>query len=165
MAHRVDDAARRRALSTDAALAPRAVLDTNVWLDLLVFRDPRAAALDAALRSGALVAVVDDACIDEWRRVLGYPTLALAPQQRDALDAEFTRLTLRLHAPPPHPLPRCKDADDQKFLELALASGARWLVSRDNALLALARRTQREGWFEIVPPEQWAIAGTDGSTA
>lgn len=135
---------------------PRAVLDTNVWLDLLVFRDPRAAALDAALRSGAVAAVVDDACIDEWRRVLGYPLLALDPERRTALDAEFARLTL--HMAPESPrcrLPRCKDPDDQKFLELALASGARWLVSRDRALLALARRTAREGWFGIVTPEHW----------
>lgn len=137
-------------------MPPRAVLDTNVWLDLLVFRDPRAAGLDAALRSGALVAVVDDACIEEWRRVLGYPVLALAPERRTALDLEFARLTSRL-APGPLPCrpPRCKDPDDQKFLDLALAGGARWLVSRDRALLALARRTAREGWFEIVTPQHW----------
>lgn len=139
-------------------MPPRAVLDTNVWLDLLVFRDPRAAGLDAALRSGTVAAAVDDACIEEWRRVLGYPLLALEPERRVALDAEFARLTLRLE-PAPHsgPLPRCKDPDDQKFLELALVCGARWLVSRDRALLALARRTVREGWFDIVTPQTWSL--------
>jgi putative PIN family toxin of toxin-antitoxin system len=138
---------------------PRAVLDTNVWLDLLVFRDPRAAGLDAALRSGAVVAVVDDACIGEWQRVLEYPVLALPPERRAALDLEFARLTSRAApAAPPCRLPRCRDPDDQKFLDLALASGARWLVSRDRALLTLARRTAREGWFDIVTPQHWPHA-------
>jgi predicted nucleic acid-binding protein len=37
-------------------------------------------------------------------------------------------------------LPRCSDPHDQKFLELALASGADILVTKDQALLELARR-------------------------
>jgi putative PIN family toxin of toxin-antitoxin system len=136
--------------------APRVVLDTNVWLDLLVFRDPRAARLDAALHAGAVVAAVDNACTEEWRRVLGYPALALEPARRAAVDAEFVRLSLRLDAASPsRPLPRCRDPDDQKFLELALVCGARWLISRDRALLMLARRVARERLFYIVPPEVW----------
>lgn len=135
------------------------MLDTNAWLDLLVFRDPRAAALDGALRSGVVIAVVDEGCRAEWRRVLDYPALALSTDHRDAIDAEFGQLARRITtAAPPHALPRCGDPDDQKFLELALASGARWLVTRDRALLALARRTAREGWFEIVEPDRWRLA-------
>lgn len=134
------------------------MLDTNAWLDLLVFRDPRAAALDAAVRSGLIVALVDTACRAEWQRVLDYPALALTTGRRAAIDAEFERLVHRVDATAlPHPLPRCKDPDDQKFLELALAANAQWLVTRDRALLALARRTSREGWFEIVEPERWTL--------
>jgi putative PIN family toxin of toxin-antitoxin system len=134
------------------------VLDTNVWLDLLVFRDPRAAGLEAALRAGDTVAVVDDACRAEWQRVLHYATLALDADRRTAIEAEFERLTHCVDsARAPQPLPRCQDPDDQKFLELALASGARWLVTRDRALLALARRVSRAGWFEILEPREWAL--------
>lgn len=136
------------------------MLDTNAWLDLLVFRDPRAAALDAALRTGDVVAVVDDACRAEWLRVLDYPVLELAPDRRAALEGEFDRLVHRVDSgAPARPLPRCKDPDDQKFLELALACGARWLVTRDRALLALARRMEREGAFEIVEPIHWSGIG------
>jgi len=39
-----------------------------------------------------------------------------------------------------HSLPRCKDPDDQKFLELAARTGANLLVSKDKALLRLARK-------------------------
>lgn len=142
------------------------MLDTNVWLDLLLFRDPRAAGLDAALRAGEVVAVVDDACQDEWRRVLDYPALALDPVRIAALGAEFNRLAQHVDAgPSPLPLPRCQDPDDQKFLELAAASSARWLVSRDRALLALARRIARAGAFEIVEPAHWATTGAAGRSA
>ncbi|HEX7972278.1 MAG TPA: PIN domain-containing protein, partial [Thiobacillus sp.] len=37
-------------------------------------------------------------------------------------------------------MPRCRDADDQKFLELAAACSAEALVSKDRALLDLRRR-------------------------
>ena len=56
------------------------------------------------------------------------------------------------------PLPACRDPDDQKFLELAQASGAQWLISKDRDLLKLARRTRKAGWFLILKPEQWSPA-------
>ncbi|GHA77111.1 putative toxin-antitoxin system toxin component, PIN family [Cognatilysobacter bugurensis] len=136
------------------------MIDTNAWLDLLVFRDPRAARLNAALCAGTVTAVVDAACVAEWHRVLDYPALALDPGRRATIDTEFHRRSHRVEtAAPPHPLPRCEDPDDQKFLELALVTDARWLITRDRALLALARRTAREGWFDIVEPALWTPDG------
>jgi predicted nucleic acid-binding protein len=52
--------------------------------------------------------------------------------------------------------PRCRDPDDQKFLELAMASGAAVLFSRDAEVLKLGRRTARQGWFQILRPEDWS---------
>ena len=141
---------------------PRIVLDTNVCLDLLVFDDPRVARLRDALRAGAVEAMTDAPCREEWRRVLAYPVLAL-PEARQAVAlTEFDRLTtcqdgnaIPQAADAPR-LPRCRDPDDQKFLELALRSGARWLLTRDDQLLALGRRTAREGWFAVLTPQEWA---------
>ena len=48
------------------------------------------------------------------------------------------------------PLPRCKDKDDQKFLELSARCGADVLVSKDKALLKLRGRTKLS--FQIVGP-------------
>ena len=45
-------------------------------------------------------------------------------------------------------LPACRDPDDQKFLALAAACGARVLLTKDLELLRLARRVP----FAIVPP-------------
>ncbi|WP_238978775.1 PIN domain-containing protein [Novilysobacter arseniciresistens] len=154
---------------TLVAGAPRIVLDTNVWLDLLVFADPRTAPLREALDSGAVTAVVDAGCREEWQRVLGYPLLRLEPSRRDELVAAFDALAWALPAvsgadgtarsaragTAAGSVPRCRDPDDQKFLELAQASGARWLLSRDRHLLSLARRCKREGLFEITTPEEW----------
>ncbi|WP_441005125.1 PIN domain-containing protein, partial [Novilysobacter viscosus] len=57
------------------AAVPRVVLDTNVCLDLWLFGDPRAADLRAALHAGGVLAVTDQACREEWLRVLHYPQL------------------------------------------------------------------------------------------
>ena len=140
--------------------ADRIVLDTNVCLDLWVFADPRVRALHAALKAGAVQAVTDTACRDEWHRVLRYPQLRLGDAARRAHADAFDALVIRLpdDADPDQTaarLPRCADPDDQKFLQLALSSGARWLLSRDNDLLALDRRMQRDGLFGIVSPQLW----------
>jgi predicted nucleic acid-binding protein len=141
----------------------RLVLDTNVCLDLFVFGDAACAALRDALATGEVEAVADAACRDEWLRVLAYPPLALDAARRDAAAAAFDAClcllpaTERRPAPATSRLPRCADPDDQKFLELAQACGAQWLLSRDNELLRLARRTRRDHGFDIVAPQAWAL--------
>jgi predicted nucleic acid-binding protein len=49
---------------------------------------------------------------------------------------------------------RCTDPDDQKFIDAAIVS-AQWLISRDRAVLKLARRAAALG-LRIVTPERWA---------
>jgi putative PIN family toxin of toxin-antitoxin system len=140
---------------------PRIVLDTNAWLDLLVFDDPRIGAIREALREARIEAVTDAACREEWRRVLDYPLLALEPDRQGSLMQVFDAVATRLETPSiaTLPLPRCRDPDDQKFLELAHASDARWLVSRDKAVLKLNRRTRKAGLFAIIVPEAWLPTG------
>lgn len=144
------------ALSALAA-PPRVVLDTNACLDLFVFAAPEVAALHAALHGGEVLALTNNACRDEWLRVLRYPVLQL---DEDAIATAVAAHDALVHCiqgedTPGVRLPRCADPDDQKFLQLAHACGARWLLSRDKALLVLARRTQREGLFRILPPSAW----------
>lgn len=139
---------------------PRLVLDTNVALDLFVFHDAAVAPLREALEQGLVQAVVNDACRAEWLAVLDYPEFGLAADARATAVAAFD-LSVdllsdgQLTIPADVKLPRCADPDDQKFLELALAAGAAWLLSKDKAVLKLARRTAREGWFQILPPTAW----------
>ena len=154
----------------------RIVLDTNVCLDLFVFRDPRWQPLLEAMQAGAVRAVTRADCRMEWTLVLAYTKLGLDKAAREAAQAEFDRWIPLIDADVDTgvvtssvALPVCKDPDDQKFLELAAASGAALLLSKDKALLKLARRTRKLGLFEIMSPAQWVDAlnagiGTIGTT-
>ncbi len=142
---------------------PRIVLDTNVCLDLFLFNDPQCVHLMAGLRHGSVQAITRDDCRDEWRRVLHYPQLPVDDVTRPAVSAAFDALVQHL-APLESTtqddalLPRCADADDQKFLELALAANASWLISKDKELLKLDRRSRAAGLFPILLPQQWSLA-------
>jgi uncharacterized protein len=156
----ISDPAFEALLQGMSADIDRIVLDTNVCLDLFVFDDPRCERLRDALHAGEVVAVTDDPCRDEWMRVLRYPDLRLDEAMGAVALARFDS-TMKHRLPLPSeevglsPLPRCRDPDDQKFLELALRTSARWLLTRDDHLLALAKRTRREGLFEILTPSEW----------
>lgn len=132
------------------------VLDTNTVLALWMFRDPRLTRLGAAVEAGRLRLVSREDAIEELRRVLAYPQFGLAPATRSALLAEY-RARCRLLPPATGAqtgLPQCRDPDDQKFLDIALAGGARLLVSRDKALLRLARHARVRENFYILTPER-----------
>lgn len=134
----------------------RLVLDTNVVLDLLHFRDAAALPLLRALQSGAAVALRSAACFEELARVLRYAEFGLAGEDaRRILDA-YAGLTRPCEAAADASLPRCRDADDQKFLELAQAARADLLVTKDKALLKLARNKRRLNGLRILAPAQAA---------
>jgi uncharacterized protein len=136
--------------------APRAVLDSNVWIDILVFDDPATRPIRAALEARTLEALIDSRCLNELTRVLDYPQFVrLAVDKAAALDTVARLSHLVAPEPPPAdapPLPKCRDRDDQKFLELAHAARADWLVSKDRAVLKLAKRTARDFGFRIAQP-------------
>jgi putative PIN family toxin of toxin-antitoxin system len=136
------------------------VLDTNVWLDWLVFDDPSVLSLKAAVDAGEAEIFMASACEEELARVLASPlqkaTLDAAAQVRcleecrrivQWVDGSLSRDTRRL--------PVCRDPDDQKFLELANECGADFLVTRDRALLVLGRRKTRPLVFRIARPEEF----------
>lgn len=131
------------------------VLDTHIWLDWLVFRDAGIAPIQSAISANRAVVCIDAPCLAELARVLGYPLgkAALdAAAQCAALDA-CRRIARLIEASGPRTtLPLCRDRDDQKFLELALAAGADVLITKDRELLALKRRTP----FRILRPEDFA---------
>jgi putative PIN family toxin of toxin-antitoxin system len=133
----------------------RIVLDTNIWLDWLVFRDSSVLSLQNAVAEGRAEIVIDAACEAELERVLAYDLARHsldAAGQADCL-AECRRIAQCIDTAAPEAgraqLPRCRDPDDQKFLELALAARAEVLITKDHQLLELARRTKP---FRILNP-------------
>ena len=149
--------------ASPAARALRVVLDSNVWIDILVFDDPHTRPIRTALESGALEALIDARCLAELTYVLDYPQFAKREIDKAAALATLGRLSQLVEpglAPveDARPLPKCKDRDDQKFLELAHTAGADWLVSKDRAVLKLARRIARDFAFQIAQPAPFVSA-------
>ncbi|SAL40703.1 nucleotide-binding protein [Caballeronia turbans] len=138
----------------------RVVLDSNVWIDILVFDDPATRPIHAALEARTLEALIDARCLRELTRVLDYPQFVRMEIDKAAALATVTRLSTLVAATieeGERALPKCRDRDDQKFLELAHASGAEWLVSKDRAVLKLARRIARDFAFRIAEPKPFVL--------
>lgn len=136
----------------------RIVIDTNVCLDLFVFRDSRWQGLLAALKRRSIEAVTREDCRMEWLAVLQYNHLPLDNASRPVAAEEFDALIACIPSNELQPrseirLPLCSDPDDQKFLELARDAKAHALITKDKALLKLARKTARAGLFGIIRPE------------
>ena len=128
------------------------VLDTQIWLDWLVFDDASVARLREAHAAKRVDIVIDAACEAELVRVLGYDLgkFTLEQEEQTQCIARLRSIARRVAPRAAAALPRCRDADDQKFLELAAAAGARYLVSKDQALLELAPRVSQ---FRIAAPD------------
>jgi putative PIN family toxin of toxin-antitoxin system len=145
---------------------PVLVLDTNVILDLLHWRDPGVAHIARAIEAGQVACVTRADCFDELARVLCYRRFGISPEAASAILERWHALATRVEAPPPNErLPRCADPDDQKFLELAWAAGADFLVTKDKALLRLDRRVRREapGRPRILTPAALVLEGREGA--
>jgi putative PIN family toxin of toxin-antitoxin system len=129
------------------------VLDTNVWLDWLLFDDPSVAVLKAAVKEGRAEIFIDAAGEAELARVLAYDLgkHSIDAQEQAACLAECRQIAKRLEKTVEiGTLPRCPDPKDQIFLEAALAAGADYLVTKDRDLLELSRSRLR---FRVVHPQ------------
>lgn len=125
----------------------RIVLDTNIVLDLLVFNDAATPPLREALQTGRLQWVATAPMRDELERVLAYPQIAKrlvfyelsAEQVLAARDAQVQTVAV-----PPKASVTCKDPDDQKFIDLAVAQRCP-VLSKDQAVLCMAKRLLAHG--------------------
>ncbi len=122
------------------------VVDTNVALDLLIFSDPRTVPLRTLLAQERLSWIATQVMRDELERVLAYPHIVErmdyyrvdAAQVLAAFDAQ-ARLDIA-----PKVAYVCKDADDQKFIDLAAAHRA-ILLSKDKAVICMRKRLANLG--------------------
>lgn len=139
-------------LSPDAAL----VLDTNTVLALWMFQDPGLTLLRARIEAGCWRLASRSDALEELALVLAYRQFGLEEARRADLLARYAARVQ--HAPAQAadaaPLPKCRDRDDQKFLEIARDAGAAVLVTRDKALLRLARHRLVRDLFAIMTPEK-----------
>ena len=146
---------------------PRLVLDTNVVMDLFHFLAPPLARLAQAIANDHVICLANERTLAELARVTGYPQFRLDAAGRDNLLQRYrAHLTIVPVTPGDAnlpPLPKCRDPDDQMFLELAQYAKADLLISRDNLVLKLARARQRPCPFAILTPDT-AMAHLFGDT-
>lgn len=145
--------AQQPAGDAGVALVPL-VLDTNIALDLFVFADLATTPLRAVIEGAAHGWLATEAMREELARVLAYPQIVkrLAAQSLCAgavLEAFDQRVCIVPAAP--KAAYTCKDPDDQKFIDLAVAHRAT-LVSKDAHVLSMAKRLARLG---VVVQRQW----------
>jgi putative PIN family toxin of toxin-antitoxin system len=121
------------------------VIDTNIVLDMWVFDDPRSRPLNDALQNQGMRWLASAEMREELLRVLGYPHLVqrMAMRGISAPDvlAQFDRLAERVVVAERAPYV-CNDADDQKFIDLAVAHQAT-LISKDKEVLRMKNRLAR----------------------
>jgi putative PIN family toxin of toxin-antitoxin system len=123
------------------------ILDTNIVLDTFVFNDPVAKPLRSALEAGTLQWIATAPMREELERVLAYPKIAkrLAFYQLQAADvlAQFDALVQTVAVAAKAPIV-CKDPDDQKFIDIAVAHKV-LVLSKDDAVLCMKKRLQALG--------------------
>jgi predicted nucleic acid-binding protein len=137
--------------------APAVVLDTNVVLDWMLFAELSVGALVNALRARQVRWLATASMRDELAHVLGRGLARGRQVDSATLLAGWDACAQTRPDPPGQHRLRCTDPDDQMFIDLALSAGARWLVSRDRAVLKLARRAAALG-LSIVTPQRWSLA-------
>ena len=127
------------------------VIDTNIVLDLFVFQDPAPLALNQALTAALTLGqprwLATAPMREELARVLCYPQvlrrMAFYARSAPQVLGHFDRLSHTVEVAPKATV-TCKDPDDQKFIDLAVAHGAA-LLSKDQAVLCMDKRMRTLG--------------------
>jgi predicted nucleic acid-binding protein len=136
---------------------PHIVLDTNVVLDWFVFGNPGVHPVVRAVESGSVRWLACPQMRAELVHVLDHAVLGGRRVRAEQVLTFVDELAQIASLPDALPIQRmrCTDASDQMFIDLAVSHRARWLLSRDRAVLKLARRAAKQGLL-IMPPEAWA---------
>lgn len=138
----------------------RVVLDTNVVMAFWHFCDPKLMNLLAWLESRQVVLLTREACLHELERVLAYVQFKIEPADQARILADYRARTTCLPEPTEAQLaaalalPKCRDRDDQKFIELAWDGAAHLLITRDKLLLGMARRMPWRERTNFLTPER-----------
>jgi putative PIN family toxin of toxin-antitoxin system len=114
----------------------RYVLDTNTLVSALLFEHSTPGqALRRALKRGEILA--SPSTLEELAEVLQrekFDRYVTAAEREEFLEAFIERATV---LEPTEEIRICRDAKDDKFLELAVSGGATYLISGDNDLRSL----------------------------
>jgi putative PIN family toxin of toxin-antitoxin system len=136
------------------------VLDTNIVLDLFVFRDEAVRPLREALAKEQVQWLASPPMRDELACVLAYEHIG-ARMTTANVSAQQVLASFDEHASIVEPAPPakvvCRDTDDQKFIDLAVARKAA-LVSKDKQVLTLRKKL---AMLDVAVAKTWRAPTTN----
>jgi putative PIN family toxin of toxin-antitoxin system len=130
-------------------------LDTNILYQALYSRTGASHAVLHLVRTGGIQVALSVPVFEEYREVLLRPkTLKETGRSRQEMEAVLDFLALVGVPTPIHYLwrPNLPDAADDMFVELALASGSEYLITR-NTRHYLTGKELKLGIRVVTPPE------------
>ena len=134
------------------------VIDTQSLFDWMVFRNPACATWGSALAGQDWEWIFTSNMKAEFDFVAAKGFGERWPVDVGTLAATWARHGRMVDSPAPLGAAdrlHCTDPDDQKFIDLAIAARAHTLVTRDKALLKLARKALARHGLRICRPEAW----------
>jgi len=121
------------------------ILDTNILLDIFVFDDQRAHPLRAALSNQEVDALVTEGTLDEFIDVISRSQFGLDKQKQAEILLQWQSWSRLVKQSDLQVAPwKCKDRDDQVFINLAFSFKPSTLISKDKLVLKLAKRAIKE---------------------
>jgi putative PIN family toxin of toxin-antitoxin system len=132
------------------------VLDTNAWLDCLVFKNPSANFILEAIHSKKINTYTCMHMFNEFKRVLSYtqiqPYIGQLQTQNntnvviETIYNNFLQHSIFLDTPDAQNfayLPKCKDRDDQIFLNFCVQHAIGILITKDKHLLKMHKHMRK----------------------
>lgn len=143
-------AADAQALADSDRNVPLAVIDTNVWLDLYFWNNAASDVLKALIDAERISVCTSLECLEELADVLHRPQFKLTVEkQYELLKRVLSVCTLVVQ--PTDVTVKCRDVDDQKFLNLAYALKANFLVTKDKLVLKAGKKLKKYGTLTVTP--------------
>ena len=113
------------------------VFDTSSIVIPILRPDSASAWVRESWEGNRTIPIATNETISELLAVLQQPRFSISSEQAEALTIRYAS-HCRILTPMPDPsAPKCRDLDDQKFVDLAYLANADYLISNDPDLLAL----------------------------
>lgn len=134
------------------------ILDTNVLLDLLYWRDSKVAGLLKKVAKENALVLFDEETLFEFADVIAREQFKLSVKEQEEALQKAASLGFIVKTPEVVAPVHCKDTDDQKFLNLAYCYKGT-LLTRDKRVLKCEKKLRRHG-VRVMKPEELLLTGS-----